>query len=130
MGNLTQNFSGWEFICPCCGHRDVVPLVSMVLVEALQLLRDKIARPIRVTSGYRCLRYNRQIRSKDTSQHILGQAADILVDGMTPGDLARYAVCVREFQEGGIGVYVWGCHLDIRNIGRPVRWGVRWRGVK
>lgn len=33
--------------------------------------------PVIVTSGYRSLRLNRLIGSRDTSQHVLGEAADI-----------------------------------------------------
>lgn len=32
--------------------------------------------PISITSGYRCLRLNRALKSKDTSHHVLGWAAD------------------------------------------------------
>jgi hypothetical protein len=34
--------------------------------------------PILISSGYRCLALNRAIGSKDTSQHITGQAADFI----------------------------------------------------
>lgn len=34
--------------------------------------------PIIVSSGYRCLELNRALGSKDTSQHVKGQAADFI----------------------------------------------------
>lgn len=34
--------------------------------------------PIVISSGYRCLVLNRAIGSKDTSQHLLGEAADFI----------------------------------------------------
>lgn len=34
--------------------------------------------PIVISSGYRCLALNRAIGSKDTSQHLLGEAADFI----------------------------------------------------
>lgn len=34
--------------------------------------------PIIISSGYRCLALNRAIGSKDTSQHLLGEAADFI----------------------------------------------------
>ena len=45
--------------------------------EVLQPTREVIG-PILVTSGYRSLRLNRKLRSKDNSQHPLGQAGDII----------------------------------------------------
>ena len=39
---------------------------------------------ISITSGYRCKQVNDAIGSKDTSQHRLGCAADIKVEGLTP----------------------------------------------
>lgn len=43
----------------------------------LDLVRDYLKCPIVVSSGYRCLKLNRAIGSKDTSQHPKGQAADM-----------------------------------------------------
>jgi hypothetical protein len=43
----------------------------------LDLVRDYLKCPIIVSSGYRCLKLNRAIGSKDTSQHPKGQAADM-----------------------------------------------------
>lgn len=40
-----------------------------------QPVRDRFG-PVVVNSAYRCLELNRALRSKDTSQHILGQAID------------------------------------------------------
>ena len=34
--------------------------------------------PITITSGFRCLPLNRRLGSKDTSQHVMGEAADFL----------------------------------------------------
>lgn len=42
-------------------------------MENVRLLLDK---PIIVSSWFRCLELNRTIKSKDTSQHVLGEAVD------------------------------------------------------
>lgn len=44
----------------------------------LQPIRDKWKAPIIVTSGYRCPELNTLIKGSKTSQHIRGEAADIL----------------------------------------------------
>ncbi len=48
------------------------------LCEAiLEPLRGAYGKAIHISSGYRCLQLNRAIGSKDTSQHIKGEACDI-----------------------------------------------------
>lgn len=48
-----------------------------ILAEGLEKVRLKLdSRPIKVSSGYRCLELNRALKSKDTSAHVKGLAAD------------------------------------------------------
>lgn len=50
----------------------------IALVEnILDPLREAYGRPIIVTSGFRCERLNNLVKGSKTSQHRLGQAADI-----------------------------------------------------
>ena len=49
--------------------------------EVLQPIRDKFKKPIVVTSGYRCPKLNAAVGGVRTSQHLLGEAADISVGG-------------------------------------------------
>ena len=42
----------------------------------LQPLRDKLGKPIHVTSGYHCEELNRLVGGVPTSQHVKGEAAD------------------------------------------------------
>lgn len=122
MGNLSKNFSRREFECPCCGEAPI----STLLISELQRLRDNIGRPIIVTSGYRCQKYNEDVGGVVGSQHVFGTAADIIVRGLTPAEVAREAVKIPNFRHGGIGVYQTFVHLDVRDDG-PARWGQRWR---
>jgi len=39
-------------------------------------VRELLGKPVNVSSGYRCLQVNRRIGSKDTSQHLKGEAVD------------------------------------------------------
>lgn len=69
-----------------------------VEIQALQDLADAVAQPVRdhykrptiITSGFRCLDLNRALRSGDNSQHILGQAMDHEVPGVSNYDLACF----------------------------------------
>jgi zinc D-Ala-D-Ala carboxypeptidase len=44
--------------------------------DKAQEVRSFLAQPINLSSAYRCLQLNRLIGSKDTSQHLKGQAID------------------------------------------------------
>lgn len=66
------------------------------LVAALQRLRDHIARPVHVTSGYRPSDYNASLydrygRAAPASRHSTGEAADVAVDGMSGAEIADVA---------------------------------------
>ncbi len=51
-------------------------------VEILEPMREWAARPVVVSSGYRCPIVNDAIGSKITSAHIDGRAADLTVPGL------------------------------------------------
>ena len=46
-------------------------------VNVLQPLRDKLGKPIRINSGFRSAELNKAVGGSQTSQHSLGQAADL-----------------------------------------------------
>lgn len=57
------------------------------LIEAvLDPLREWYGKPIRVNSGFRCEALNEAVRGSDTSQHRLGEAADITVGSKTENE--------------------------------------------
>jgi len=113
MGDLTTNFSRREFQCKCgCGFDDISP----ALVEGLQQLRDLCGQPITVTSACRCPEHNRRVGGADKSLHLEGQAADIVIRGLSPRQMADLAEEVAAFQKGAILVYPARgfIHLDVR----------------
>jgi len=124
MGNnLTKNFDTSEFACKCgCGFGQDEQDISSNLITQLQSLRDLLNKPIRVVSGCRCKKYNQRCGGVESSQHILGNAADIQVDGMTPKQLKAFILknCPYFKAAGGIGIYNTFVHVDIRR--RLARW--------
>ncbi len=121
---LTKNFSLNEFDC-----RDgsVMPpdVFSNVvkLAKELQVLRDFIGKSITINSGYRSPDYNRSIGGASRSQHLLGKAADIRVDGISPRELRgiiEELIKDGRLKFGGIGAYTNFTHVDIRD--KKARW--------
>jgi uncharacterized protein YcbK (DUF882 family) len=72
------------------------------LVDYLQKIRDYFKRPITITSAYRCAIHNRNVGGATGSYHSQGKAADIVVDGVTPLEVAQYAESIGI---KGIGLY-------------------------
>tara|TARA_R100001594_G_scaffold11766_1_gene26340 strand:+ start:7810 stop:8244 length:435 start_codon:yes stop_codon:yes gene_type:complete len=54
------------------------------LAELLQQVRDHFNAPVFINSGFRCKALNDAVGSKDTSQHLLGCAADIRISNISP----------------------------------------------
>lgn len=56
--------------------------LQLLVRNVLDPLRESLGRPITVSSGYRSPLVNRAVGGASSSQHVLGQAADIVVPGM------------------------------------------------
>lgn len=54
-----------------------------LIVECLQPVRNKLGKPMVITSGYRNDKVNRLVGGSSTSEHKKGMAADFVVNGMT-----------------------------------------------
>lgn len=87
---FTKNFSLQEFLLTSHGSNpeqydppiEVINNLLNLSVFVLQPLRDKLQKPIFITSGYRCPAINKLVKGVPNSQHLTGQAADIvLFDG-------------------------------------------------
>lgn len=68
----------------------VEPLVRtniMILVDyVLDPIREYVDAPVYINSGFRCPSLNELVGGKASSQHLIGQAADFTVVGMTVRD--------------------------------------------
>ena len=124
MAKLTTNFSLEEFKCKDGSDipNDVLPNI-IELAKNLQFLRDYLGKSITINSGYRSPKYNAKIGGVKNSQHVKGKAADIVVKGMTPKEVALVIEGLIEkgkMKQGGIGIYPNFTHYDIRGI--KARW--------
>lgn len=61
-----------------------------LIFYVLQPLRDKLGKPVIINSGYRCKALNYKVGGVANSQHLIGQAADIRVNGCTPSRLIDF----------------------------------------
>ena len=105
---LTTNFSLNEFN----KHNFTVPtdvLRNLLeLAKNLQVLRDEVKKPIKITSGYRSPEHNAKVGGVKSSKHITGQAADIKVEGYTPKQVTEVIeklIAAGKMKQGGIGTY-------------------------
>lgn len=61
-----------------------------LIFYVLQPLRERLNKPIKINSGYRCKKLNALVGGVATSQHLKGQAADIVVQGMSVKNLIDF----------------------------------------
>lgn len=57
--------------------------LNLLCANILQPLRDRVARPIVISSGYRSANLNRLIGGSALSQHTFGEAADFMIPGLS-----------------------------------------------
>ena len=107
---LSKNFKVSEF--KCNDGSDTV-LISDKLVDLLQNIRDHFGAAVTINSAYRTESYNKKIGGATKSQHVNGTAADIVVKGATPLEVAQYVEHIMP-DSGGIGVYQSFTHVDVR----------------
>ena len=115
--NLSSNFTLKELTVSETALRkglDNIPDAQAIsnlktLVETiLQPVRDHYGKSVRVNSGYRSPEVNASVGGSKTSDHCKGQAADIEIDGVANGDLAKYIVDNFKFTQVILEFYTLG----------------------
>ena len=86
---ISPHFHEDEFACKCCGKIGDKKQLQ-ILVARLEMLRSQFNKPIKVISGYRCSNHNTKVGGAKRSQHLLTQAADIVIDGVSPKRVAIF----------------------------------------
>lgn len=107
---LSPNFRVREFACSDGG--DVI-FISDGLVQVLQAIRSHFGKSVTINSGFRSQAHNKKVGGTAYSQHLYGTAADIVVQGVKPKDVAAYAETLLP-GTGGIGIYSTFVHIDVR----------------
>lgn len=112
---IAKNFQYKEFDCHgsgCCS----TTIIDEKLVEYVQKIRDHFGKPVTITSPYRCEVHNRRVGGATKSYHMQGKAADIVVQGVSSREVAKYAESIGIL---GIGLYEtskdgYFTHIDTR----------------
>lgn len=114
-----QHFKVKEFACK---DGSQVVFIDDYLCTILDILRNKLGKPIIVTSGYRTPWWNAKCSGAKHSYHMRGMAADIKVNGMKAKELAKK---LDEIVPNGCGIIVYDSwvHFDVRD-GKKYRKGV------
>jgi uncharacterized protein YcbK (DUF882 family) len=122
--NVTENFKAGEFFC----HDGSVYPIKWYkrlkqLCEVLEVIRSEFKKPIKITSGYRTVQHNKKVGGSKHSQHVIGKAADIKINGVSSQEIAQKAKELMQngiIPKGGIGIYKSFVHIDTR--GRIAVW--------
>lgn len=113
---LSKNFSRQEFACRCgCGF----DTVDAGLINALQQVREYFNKRVVITSGCRCMTHNESVGGSRMSQHLIGRAADIIVQDVDPDDVADWFDSTHP-ESMGLGRYSTFTHIDSRSS--KARW--------
>jgi zinc D-Ala-D-Ala carboxypeptidase len=99
---ITKNFTLSEFLESETALRKGIPntptpaalkALTECTIPGMQRVRDLLASPIVVSSGYRAPAVNRAVGGSSTSQHCMGEACDFKAPGFgTPLEIARFIV--------------------------------------
>lgn len=120
----SEHFSESELTCHHCGEG--IEQINPRLLELLEQLRENVGGPLQLSCAYRCPYWNEQVGGVENSQHVLGNAADVLVpDWLTIDEFLWYT---QQLPFDGRGVYRDSqfIHLDVRDGG--VEAGYYWEG--
>ena len=113
---LSKYFVSTEMDCHgsgCCSKT----LINSQLIKYLNQIREHFNSPVTISSGYRCPIHNSRVDGATGSRHTKGDAADIIVKGHTPKEVAQYAESINI---KGIGLYEtasdgYFVHVDTRD---------------
>ena len=83
--NLSENFTLAELVRTSTGldntpSEEQIENLRLLCVNVLQPARDALG-PIKITSGFRSTAVNAKVGGASSSQHVNGQAADLMMSG-------------------------------------------------
>jgi zinc D-Ala-D-Ala carboxypeptidase len=110
-----KSFSPQEIACKGTGSL----AINEDALDKLQALRDKLGRPILLTSAYRSPEHNRTVGGAKNSKHMLGIAFDVRMENQDP---QKFEAAARAVGFAGFGYYPKQGFMHIDPVARPA-WG-------
>jgi uncharacterized protein YcbK (DUF882 family) len=104
----STHFQRSEFACKCGCNFDTV---DYELLRCLEYIREHFDKPVIINSACRCPTHNANVGGGQKSQHLLGRAADIVVQDTDPQEVYTLA---DQMEVGGLGEYDSFTHIDTR----------------
>lgn len=90
--NGIKHFKLSEFKCHCgCGETRI----DIRLVKILDEIRDYYGKPAVITSGYRCVKHNKDVGGVTGSWHTKNKASDFYIDGVNVTELLSHCIDLR-----------------------------------
>ena len=118
--SLATGLTAKEFTC-----KHGILVINEDFMRQFDKFRITYGKPLRINSGFRCkecqddLNYLGITQTRD-SFHSLGEALDIAPIPPTPENIRDLWNDLLEFRDVfRIGVYKWGCHIDLGDPERP-----------
>jgi uncharacterized protein YcbK (DUF882 family) len=113
---ISEHFARSEFACKCgCGF----DTVDTELLDVVENLRLYYGVPVRSNSACRCYAHNKAVGGSKNSQHLIGRADDVVVEGISPALVYKY-LDEKYPDTYGIGFYNSFTHIDTRD--KKARW--------
>jgi soluble lytic murein transglycosylase-like protein len=124
---LSKNFTVRE-LTSSGGVSADISRIDPKCVECLQRLRDHIGKDVKITSGFRSWKRNKEVyggKKPTKSQHCAGRAADIRIAGMNGLEIGKAAIDAYG-PHIGVGLGNKFAHVDVRGFAAAWNYG----GVK
>lgn len=112
---ISEHFDSSEFVCHCGCEQMIIDVGLLAMAENL---REHIGKPMIVNCVNRCKKHNAAVNGHINSYHIKGLAMDFRVKGLKIFELHLIVKKLwkdKKILSGGLGVYSWGCHIDVKN---------------
>lgn len=124
----SQNFDPQEFICGCGGKycTGYPDRMRANMVTLAQQIRSFYGKPMIITSGLRCKKYNSLVGGTKTSKHLKGSAIDYYIKSRTDSLAARNVTIntIKHFENHsysyGNGIDSNGKHPSSPNMGNAI----------
>jgi hypothetical protein len=113
-----SSFSPREIACKGTGS----VRINEAALDKLQALRDRLGKPLILTSAYRSPEHNRRVGGAKNSQHMRGIAFDVRMDNHDPHE---FEAAARAVGFTGFGYYPKSGFMHI-DIGPARSWGKPW----